>query len=56
MYRRKVQDLADLRQRMIEAVELMTPHMPINKWQELEYCLDICQATTRAHIEVYRRA
>jgi hypothetical protein len=42
----------DLRQSIIEAVELITPLMLINKWQELEYCLDICQATTGAHIEV----
>ena len=47
---------ADLRQRIIEAVELITPHMLINTWQELEYRLDICQATTGAHIEVYGRA
>jgi len=52
VYRRKVRDLADLRQRIIEAVEL-TPHMLINTWKELEYCLDICRATTGAHIEVY---
>jgi hypothetical protein len=39
--------------RIIEAVELITPHMLINTWQELEYRLDICQATTGAHIEVY---
>jgi hypothetical protein len=36
----------DLRQRIIEAVELITPHMVINTWQELEYRLDICRATT----------
>jgi len=35
VYRRKVRDLADLRQRIIEAVELITPHMLINTWQEL---------------------
>jgi hypothetical protein len=46
----------DLRQRIIEAVELMTPHMLINTWQELEYRLDICRATTGAHIEVYGSA
>ena len=56
MYRRKVRDLADLRQRIIEAVELITSHMLINTWQELEYRLDICRAATDAHIEVYRRA
>jgi hypothetical protein len=29
--------LADFRQRIIEAVDLITPHMLINTWQELEY-------------------
>ena len=55
VYRRKVRDLVDLRQRIIEAVELITPHMLINTWQELQYSLDICRATTGAHIEVYGR-
>ena len=55
VYRRKVRDLADLRQGIIEAVELIAPHMLINIWQELEYRLDICRATTGAHIEVYGR-
>jgi len=27
-------------------LELITPHMQINTWQELEYRLDICQAKT----------
>ena len=53
MYRRKVRDLADLRQCVIEAVEFITPHMLVNTWQELEYRLDICRATKGAHIEVY---
>ena len=44
--------LADLRQRIIEAVELITRHMLINTWQELEHRLDISRATTGAHIEV----
>ena len=56
VYRRKVRDLADLRQRIIAAVELITAHMLINTWQELEYRLDICRTTTGAHIEVYGRA
>jgi hypothetical protein len=46
----------DLRQRIIEAIELITPHILINKWKELEYRLDICRATTGAHIKVYGRA
>ena len=56
MYRRKVRDLAVLRQRIIEAVEFITAHMLINTWQGLEYRLDICRATKGAHIEVYGRA
>ena len=54
MYSREVRDVADLRQGIIEAVELITPHMLINTWQELEYRLDICRAG--AQIEVYGHA
>ena len=36
-------------------LELVTPHILIKTWQELEYRLDICRATTGAHIEVYGR-
>jgi hypothetical protein len=46
----------DLRQRIIEAVELITPHMLINTWQELKYRLYIIRTTTGAHIEVNGRA
>jgi len=53
---RKVRDLADLRQRIIEAVELVTRHMLVNTWPEGEYGLDICRATTGAHSEVYGRS
>jgi len=56
VYRRKVRDLADLRQRIIESAELITPYILISTWQELEYRLDIYRATTGAHIEVYGRA
>ena len=37
-------------------LQLVTAHMLINTWQELEYRLDIRRATTAAHIEVYGRA
>jgi hypothetical protein len=53
VYSRKVRDLADLRQRIIEAVELIKRHMLINTWQKLENLLGICQATTGAQIDVY---
>jgi hypothetical protein len=51
-----VRDVADLRQRIIEAVELITLHMLINTWQELEYRLDTYRATIGAHTEVYGHA
>ena len=51
VYRRKVRDLAYLGQRIVEAA-----HVLINTWQELEYRLDICRATTGVHIKVYGRA
>jgi len=44
-----------LTQRIIDEVELITPQMLINTWQELEYRLDICRTTKGAHIEVYGR-
>jgi hypothetical protein len=52
VYSRKVRDLADV----IQEFGLLTPHMLINTWQELEYRLDICRATTGAHLVVYGRA
>jgi hypothetical protein len=33
-----------------EVVELLTPNMVKNTWQELECRLDICRATTGANI------
>ena len=56
VYRTKVRDLADLRQRIIEAFGFLTPHLLINAWQELEYRLDICRTTKGAHTEVYGSA
>jgi hypothetical protein len=37
----------------VARVQLITPHMLKNTWQELEFHLDICRATAGAHIEVY---
>jgi hypothetical protein len=47
---------SDLRQRIFEAVELITHHMLINTWQELEYRLGICRDKTGANTEVYECA
>jgi len=32
-------------------LELITDHVLINTWQELEFRLDICRATTGAHMK-----
>jgi len=55
-YARPYMRMRDLRHNSDDDLELITPHMLNNTWQELEYRLDICRATTGAHIEVYVRA
>jgi len=55
-YARPYMRMRDLRHNSDDDLELVTPHMLNNTWQELEYRLDICRATTGAHIEVYGRA
>ena len=55
-YARPYTSMRDLRHNSDDDLEFITPHMLINTWQELEYRLDICRATTGAHIEVYGRA
>jgi len=48
--------MRNLRHNSDDDLELITLHMLINTWQELDYRLDICQATTGAQIEVYGHA
>jgi len=55
-YARPYMRLRYLRHNSDDDLELITPHMLINAWQELEYRFDICQATAGAHNEVYERA
>ena len=45
------QDLDDLKQRISDAVELITEDMLGRVWQEMEYRLDICRVTRGAHIQ-----
>ena len=53
-YARPYMRMRDLRHNSDnDDLELITPHMLINTWQQLEYRLDICRATAGAHIEVY---
>jgi len=55
-YARPYMRMRDLRHNSDDDIELITPHMLLNTWQEFEYRLDIYRATTGAHIEVYGRA
>jgi len=56
-YARPYKRMCDLRHNNDnDDLEPITPHILINTWQELEYRLDICRATTGAHTEVYGRA
>lgn len=53
VYMRKVRNLFDLRQRIIGAVQLITPDMLVNTWQEIEYRFGLCRDINGAHVEVH---
>jgi hypothetical protein len=44
-------DLADLKARIIAAVKNIDAPMLTRVWQDLEYRIDVCRVTRRAHIE-----
>ena len=46
-----LQDLADLKARIIAAVKNIDAPMLTHVWQELEYRIDVCRVTRGAHIE-----
>jgi len=49
--RTRLQDLADLKPRIIAAVKNIDAPMLTRVWLELEYCIDVCRVTRGAHIE-----
>ena len=53
MYRTKVRDMTNLRQRISNAIATIDEAMLQRTWQEIEYRLDVLRATNGAHIEVY---
>ncbi|XP_029653233.1 uncharacterized protein LOC115226371 [Octopus sinensis] len=53
MYQTKIWDIADLKQRIRNAITTVDEAILQRTWQEIEYCLDVLQATNGAHIEVY---
>ena len=46
-----LQDIADLKPRIIVAVKNIDAPMLTRVWQELEYRIDVCCVTRGAHIE-----
>jgi len=46
-----LQDLADLKPRIIAAVKNVVAPLLTRVWQELEYRIDVCRVTRDAHIE-----
>ena len=52
VYRTKVQDKTDLKQRISNAIATIDEDMQ-RTWQEIEYRLDVFRLTNGAHIEMY---
>ncbi|KAJ4434230.1 hypothetical protein ANN_22778 [Periplaneta americana] len=49
----KIRDLQQLRGRIRDAVNSVTPEMLRKTWQEIEFRLDVLRATRGSHVEVY---
>ena len=49
--RTRPRDLADLKARIIAAVNNIDAPMLTRVWQELEYRIDVCRVTRGAHVE-----
>ena len=53
VYKTKVWDIDDLKQRIPNAMTTIDEAMLQRTWQEIEYRLDVLRATNGAHTEVY---
>ena len=53
MYKTKVRDIDDLKQRTSNAMTTIDEAMLQRTWLEIEYRLDVLRAINGAHIEVY---
>jgi hypothetical protein len=53
VYRSKVRDIINLKQRITDAIDTTDEGMLQRTWQEIEYRLDVLHATNGSHIEVY---
>jgi hypothetical protein len=53
VYKTKVQDINDLKERITEAIATIDKPMLEQTWMEIEYRLDVLCATNGAHVEVF---
>ena len=53
VYRTKIRDITDLKQRITDAIATIDEAMLQRTWQKIEYRLDVLCATNGAHVEVY---
>jgi len=53
-YREKVKNVNVLRVTIVRAAECVTNEMLVSTCTDTEYRLDVCRATSSAHIEMYR--
>ena len=53
VYRIKVKDISDLKERITAAVETTDEEMLRRTWIKIQYRLDVLRATNGAHIEIY---
>ena len=53
VYRTKVRDMIDLKQRISHAIATIDEATLQQTWQEIVYRLDVLRGTNGAHIEVY---
>ena len=53
VYRTKVRDITDLKQRISNAIATIDEAMLQRTWQKIEYRLDVLRATKGPHIEMY---
>ena len=52
VYRTKVQNITDLKQRISNAIATIDEDMLQRTWQEIKYRLDVLHLTNGAHIEM----
>jgi hypothetical protein len=52
-YQEKTADLQTLQHHITESTATVTKVMFVNIWHKIEYCFNVCRATSGAHTETY---